>query len=156
MKLRLILIFFCIMMMLVSGACGDSSSEPAPITTSYYSDIESVAQDLSDNTEYEEYDNIPFNNGFDSYGHELAGRWTDGSGDLIIYFSDSETVEFDELNMVYEDANSSSTGWDAVDGVLRVLNPLTEDLEEFDYSIDGNRLTVTDSNGDSREYTREE
>jgi len=89
---------------------------------------------------------------------ELVGEWKRESGDYLYFFGRSETITFtDNGDGTYgiEESDYGETGKFFVDGNggMSIDGDWTGRYE-FTYTIEGNRLTLSDSDNDSAVYIR--
>jgi len=84
----------------------------------------------------------------------LVGRWEFSSGDGIYFFWESELVEFETDGTVFSSEDGDSGKWSASGN-----NKLTVEADygrdyEFTYQLSGDRLTITDEDGDRGVFLR--
>ena len=85
---------------------------------------------------------------------ELIGRWELYRGDYTYFFYAADEVEFFADGTVIEFDYREVGEWKIISkGRLQVI---CEDgtIRLFDYSVDGNRLTLTDEDGDRDVYNK--
>ncbi|MCL2109092.1 MAG: hypothetical protein FWH20_07085 [Oscillospiraceae bacterium] len=102
------------------------------------------------------YKRIHYGDPADSYvtqGHPLVGRWEFASGVEIWFFMAYDYIEFFGDGLVFEYGHSGEGQWAVVDRTRIGVHDGSY-IYFFQYEINGDRLTITDEDGDTAVWTK--
>ena len=140
------------------AGCGDSGptgSESSPSATIMPS---SSPAETDANTTETRSPGIPQTSASENMDPQLIGRWEFDSGMWIWFFGTSNVIEFFADGKVTQMDTDNPGDWETV-GVGRLdiyaLNTPNRSMYSFNYILEGDLLTIYDSDGDSATWVRE-
>jgi len=88
-----------------------------------------------------------------SASNPLVGRWEYASGSYVYFFGTADVIEFKADGTVVENDYGEEGKWTASDGNLTVVSDWGGTYN-FTFTVQGNTLTIVDSDRDTIVYTK--
>ena len=84
----------------------------------------------------------------------MVGIWEFSSGDGIYFFWESELVEFSKDGTVFSSEDGDSGKWSTSGNNQLTVEADNGRVYEYTYQLSGDRLTITDEDGDRGVFQR--